>query len=115
MSQYLERYAEPEARDPGTWKQLEKPLQDVLAVPAYGESPTFAATIEQWLAQWPELLVLLVLNRPAGEPDLHINEPLRNAIAAIQKQHPRCVAACVVYEGLQIFRELSVNSGLPCF
>ncbi len=92
MSQYLERYAEPEARDPHTWAKIKRPLQRVLAVPAYGESPTLAATIEQWLAQWPELLVILVLNRTAGEPNPHINEPLRHAIATIENID-RCLVA----------------------
>jgi hypothetical protein len=76
--QYLQRYAEPEARallETG----LAERWQNVLVIPAYKESPEFLGI----LAACTETLLILVLNRPDSDTDPRCNDALRAEVLAL--------------------------------
>ena len=81
LDKYLRQYAEPEARlaleDP-----LERSYQEVLIVPAYAEDPELLHRLQHIAAWQPNLLIILVLNRPDDERDDTINDALRDACLA---------------------------------
>ncbi|MFK8043615.1 hypothetical protein [Congregibacter sp.] len=87
-AQYLLRYAVPEARafyelaqnqythsELGTWR-------NVLVIPAYKESPSLL----QNLQRYSNTLLILVLNRPDTEKDLHCNDELRDYIQTLKEE-----------------------------
>lgn len=81
ISKYLAQYAEPEAREclaatwSGSWEQ-------VLVIPAYGESPE----VLQNLNQYSNTLLILVLNHPDTDANSHRNDELRDHLETLAEQ-----------------------------
>ncbi len=111
-SQYLERYAEIEARD--HFKvQLADSFQHCLVIPAYRESPALASQFDQLLSQHRDLLLILVLNRPDGETDPTVNDGLRLALEKIANRAQLLVlerdAALPRGEGVGLARKIGAD------
>ena len=92
LTQYLERYAEPEIQELPVFSRL---FQHCLVIPAYAEPEEFAERLHLLLAREPELLVILILNRPDTEPNPDINKPLLDALGqrhaqllVVQREEP---------------------------
>lgn len=68
VSQYLQRYAEPEASLASD--RLPRRLQRALVVPMYREAPPALAQLLAVLAQNPGTLLILVANRPHDDSDI---------------------------------------------
>jgi hypothetical protein len=71
---YLRQYAEIEAH---TLPPHFGPFGYALVIPAYNESPALLTRLDTLFAQTPSLLVILVVNRPAGS---HIDRALPDAL-----------------------------------
>lgn len=77
LSQYLNRYSEPEARADfshlGVFKQ-------VLIIPAYDEPVTLADKLKQLLTLHSQLLIIIVINQPTNQTDTTNNQQLWAAL-----------------------------------
>ncbi|MFT4767909.1 MAG: hypothetical protein ACI8RN_001039 [Glaciecola sp.] len=81
VHKYLTRYAEPEAREclATTWSES---WEQVLVIPAYGESP---AVLEN-LSQYRKTLLILVLNHPDTDTSSEANDALREHLSTLTEQ-----------------------------
>jgi len=83
-NKYLQRYAEPEARDalhapPGQHQQ------DCLVIPAYRESPALVTKLLELAQRQDQLLIIVVLNHPTDETSNDPNQLLRQQLNTLRK------------------------------
>lgn len=114
-SQYLERYAEAEARQQLAVK-LDRRYHHCLVIPAYREAPKLADTFDQLLTRHSDLLLILVLNQPDNEPDLAVNDGLRCALKNMTQRRQLLLlereAALPRREGVGLARK--IGSDVAC-
>ena len=91
LARYLESYIELNLPEPPPEAQ---PWQHVVVIPAYAESPTFLDRLNLLTSGSERTLVIVVLNRPdpvqdtKRSPNVDDNQPLRGAIAKLNKTLP---------------------------
>lgn len=79
LTRYLQRYAEPGLP---CYNFATSCWRHVLVIPAYRESPELLQTLAQLPVERGRTLVILVLNRPDSDPDIHANAPIRTALTS---------------------------------
>ncbi|WOJ92661.1 hypothetical protein R0135_12820 [Congregibacter variabilis] len=81
IDKYLAQYAEPEARAclETTWSQS---WEQVLVIPAYGESPEVLKN----LSQYTNTLMILVINHPDTDANSQRNDALRDHLTTLVQQ-----------------------------
>jgi len=82
---YLQRHIEPGLPDSPTRSE---PWHNVLVVPAYDESSSLLENLAKLPTDKGTALVILVLNRPQGNPDDNANQLLRDAVKNLAPGKP---------------------------
>lgn len=86
-------------------KQVTPRWQHVVVIPAYGESALLPARLAQLHAANGRILVLLVINRPDSNNDIHCNQALREAIQNLQPSpaFPDCAALKTLHAQAELY------------
>ena len=107
---YLLRHIEPGLpscpRHASTWN-------NVLVIPAYGESISLLDRLAAQPASDGRALVILVLNRPDSEPDAQVNTPLRCAVEALAAQADPALRRLNQHSDLYLYDLDKLRGALP--
>lgn len=86
IQQYLKLYAEPEAKTVLEKIAWPKTYQHCLLIPAFKESPDLIDHLVDTAKSNPELLIILIVNRPDNCLDKTYNQPLIERVFQLDKQ-----------------------------